>query len=96
MKKTLFTLMLTSSTLVFAHGSIAQQAANAVDTAAAMFTAKQSKEVQKDVLALTATKTGHEKFLVVITLQNKTTNFSYACEEDETVEPVEWNCTEQN
>lgn len=92
MKNLLIGLTVFGSSLVLAHGSIGQQATHAIAEAVDLFSQKQSKETQGKVLSVLATKTAHEKFDVVITLNDKATTFRYACAEDESVDPVEWGC----
>lgn len=82
------------STAAFAHGTLPEQAASAIHVAAEMMEHSQPKEVLKEMLSVTATKVGHEQFEVVFNL-NDGTKFTYACEENETVNPVVWECAAQ-
>jgi len=91
MKHILIAAAFLTSNLAFAHGTLPEQAASAIHVAAEMMEHSQPKEVLKEMLSVTATKKGHEQFDVVFTLNDGTT-FNYACEENESVNPVVWEC----
>jgi len=84
--------LLVSSSFAFAHGPIAHQASEAVESASKVFLAAQPKEITKQFFSVNAEITGVEKFRVVITLQDKTTQFSFDCAENELVSPEVWEC----
>lgn len=91
MKRQLFILLAALSPLAWGHGSLSQQAANSVQKASEFFSSQESKETQRLFSSITAVKTGHERFQVTVQLSDGT-QFKYDCAEDETHEPVEWNC----
>lgn len=80
------------SSLAFADGPIAHQASEAVEVATNMFSATQTPEIAKQFQSINATKVGHEQFAIVITLNDGKTAFAYMCEENESVQPVIWEC----
>ncbi len=75
----------------FAHGSITTQASDAIKAAGNHWAGVQPPEVRKAFRQVTALKTGHEMFTVTISLTNDT-QFAYECKENETVNPVVWEC----
>lgn len=75
----------------FAHGSLPEQAADAIKSSAKIFAQTQPKEIQRTFRAATAVKTGHEQFAVTFTLANNA-QLNYACQENEEVDPVVWEC----
>jgi hypothetical protein len=79
------------SSAAFAHGSVPEQAAAAINLSAKMLTASQPKIVLRNTASVTAVKTGHEKFDVTF-LMSDNTQTNYACGENETVDPVVWEC----
>ena len=91
MKKIVLGVVLALSSSAFAHGSLAEQAANAVKSAGEVFVAANPKEITKGLISVTATLLGHERFGVVITTKDKT-EFKYDCLENEKVSPVVWEC----
>ncbi len=80
------------STSAFAHGSVAQQASDAVSKAVESFTAANPSEVRRQFLSISAELTGHEQFSVTITLKDRATQFKYDCKENEDADPVIWEC----
>jgi hypothetical protein len=92
MKFVMTAIALFSPALALAHGSAAHQASEAVEAATKLFTSTQSQEIKKDFLSVSATKVGYEQFNVVITLKERETHFNYFCQENETVNPVVWEC----
>ena len=91
MKIVLIALTALAPSLALAHGSLVHQAAEAIDSAGTLFSASQPREVQRLVKVISATKTGHEMYDVQLALSNNT-SFTYACRENEDVEPVRWEC----
>jgi hypothetical protein len=91
MKTFVFAVATLASTLAFAHGSTAHQASEAISSAVKLFSA-QPKDVQRQFLSVAAVQTGHEQFDVAITLKDQTTQFHFACAENEDVDPVVWEC----
>ena len=91
MKKIILGLIVSGS-FAFAHGPIAHQASEAVESASKVFLATQPKEVSKQFGSIFAEVSGIERFKVEITLSDKTTKFSYDCAENELVSPEVWEC----
>lgn len=84
-------VLLFFSVTAMAHGSLPEQAASAAHVAAEMLEQSQPREVLRKMQSMTATKVGHEQFDVVFALDDGT-QFTFGCEENETVEPVVWEC----
>jgi len=54
----------------------------------------ESKETLRNFKSVSAEKIAHETFAVVVNYTNQT-SVNYVCAEDETVNPVVWNCTKK-
>lgn len=91
MAKTLAITLTLSSSLAFGHGSIADQAAHAVEAAAHLFESTQPANVRNQFGMVAARWIAHETFQVTISLKSGT-QFNYKCVENEDVEPVIWEC----
>jgi hypothetical protein len=91
MKSLILSGLFFTSSAAFAHGSVPEQAAAAINLSAKLLTASQSKLVLRNTASVTAVKTGHEKFDVTF-LMSDNTQFNYACGENENVDPVIWEC----
>ena len=91
MKKIIALAALCAPVTAFAHGSLPEQAADAIRSSAKIFAQTQPKELQRAFRAATAVKTGHEQFAVTFTLANNA-QLNYACQENEEVDPVVWEC----
>lgn len=79
-------------TSAFAHGSIAHQASEAVESATKLFSAQQPKEVTRQFHSVLAESSGVERFHVTITLADQKSLFQYDCSENEVANPVVWEC----
>ena len=75
----------------FAHGTAIVQAGHAIASATELFLGSQPTATVRAFKTVIAEKVGHEQFQVTITLADGTA-FGYACQEDETVDPVTWPC----
>ena len=75
----------------FAHGTAVHQAAEAVEKAGQIFEQTQSKETQRLFKSVTAVRSGREQFAVAIQLTNNA-QLTYACRENEEVDPIVWEC----
>lgn len=93
MKSTILATLFFASCLTWADGPIAHQAAGAVDSAVKLFLTSQPQEIVRQFQAINASRLGHEQFEVVITLADGKTLFNYMCEENESVQPVTWDCS---
>ncbi len=89
--KAILALALLTPSLTFAHGSVPHQAADAIEKAVETFEATQTQDTRRLFQSISANKTGHEQFAVTIGLRNGAT-IAYSCQEDESVNPVVWNC----
>ncbi|MGZ3694495.1 MAG: hypothetical protein ACXWQO_09965 [Bdellovibrionota bacterium] len=89
--KILAALLLFAPGLAFAHGSLAQQSSEAVKQATELFVRTQSPDLRRQFSSLTATLAGHEQFNVEISLKDRTL-FKYDCHENESVNPIIWEC----
>ena len=92
MKRSLLTLGLGLTSIVFAHGPKAEQASSAVEAATRLFLKSSSTELSKAFYSVSAVLAGHERFTVTITTNKGAEKNTYDCTEYELVEPVEWRC----
>ncbi len=77
-----------------AHGSVAHQAHDAVGAAIQLFS-KNPVEITRNFSSVSAVLAGHEKFNVTITLRDQITQYQFVCVENESVNPVIWDCSPQ-
>ncbi len=91
MKLVLTALVALSPLSALAHGTAVHQAAEAIERAGQIFAENNTKESQRMFSSVAALRTGREQFTVTITLTNGA-QASYACQENEDVNPVVWEC----
>ncbi len=93
MKSTALIAALLFSSFASADGTLADQAAEALESAAQMFETTQGAETVKMLQTVTVTNKGHEKFDVLFTTsKDSSTSYPYSCQENEAVEPATWVC----
>src|SRR5689334_3513704 len=90
MKKLIVAGLLFAAPQAFSHGNLVVQTAGATNAALALFQASYADHVN-NLGSLYAVHAGHETFNVTITLKDNA-QINMQCRENESVEPVVWEC----
>lgn len=91
MKTILTSLLLLSSTAVWAHGNAAHQAQSAIASALNLVQSTQPLEKMRLFQSVKAEKIAHETFAVTVAYTDQS-EIHYVCRENEDVDPVVWAC----
>ncbi|MGE4130263.1 MAG: hypothetical protein AB7F86_01425 [Bdellovibrionales bacterium] len=94
MKFVSLALMLAFAGAAHADGTRGQQAAAVVKTAVALFEASYSPDAVHAFTSVEAVRVGHEDFQVKINMGDQFDPFVLRCLENESTDPVTWDCKE--